>query len=71
MKLCYKGVLCETGKYRTMGEDRPALYYISSPNQATMLAAGFEEVHYGLWAKLLSDDEYQEILKISEDIPSR
>lgn len=71
MKLCYKDVLCETGKYRTMGEDKPALYFISSPNQETMLAAGFQEVHYGLWVKLLSGDEYQEIRNMLEGIPSR
>ena len=59
MKGYYKGVLCNLATYRVMGEDRPALYYISSPDQETMLKAGFDEVHYGLWVKILSDEEYQ------------
>ncbi len=64
MKGYYKGVLCNLATYRVMGEDRPALYYISSPDQETMLKAGFEEVHYGLWAKILSDEEYQKIVDV-------
>lgn len=47
MKGYYKGVLCELGTYRVMGEDMPALYYIDSPSQETMLKVGFDEVHYG------------------------
>ena len=43
MKIWYKGVLCNTGTYRYMGEDKPALYYIYSPDQETMLKAGFVE----------------------------
>ena len=37
MKGYYKGVLCRLGTYRIMGEDKPALYYIDSPDQETML----------------------------------
>ena len=33
MKCYYKGVLCRLSRYRVMGEDRPALYYIDSPDQ--------------------------------------
>ncbi|MCI9587856.1 MAG: hypothetical protein HFF60_07790 [Oscillospiraceae bacterium] len=69
MKLYYRGVLCQTGSYRVMGENKPALFYISSPNQETMLDAGFTEIHYGLWLKLLSDAEYREILDAIEDEP--
>ncbi len=64
MKGYYKGVLCELGTYRVMGEDMPALYYIDSPNQETMLKVGFDEVHYGLWVKMLTDEEYKEIISI-------
>lgn len=46
-----------------MGEDRPALYYIDSPDQETMLKAGFDEVQYGLWVKVLTEEEYKEIIK--------
>lgn len=60
-KLIYKGVLCRLATYRTMGENRPALFYIDAPDQHTMLAAGFDELHYGLWVKLLTDEEYKEI----------
>ena len=41
MKVHYKGVLCNLATYRVMGEDKPALYYIDSPDQETMLKAGF------------------------------
>ena len=34
-----------------------------------MLTAGFTEVRYGLWLKLLSDAEYREILDAIEDEP--
>lgn len=64
MRGYYKGVLCNLGTYRVMGEDRPALYYIDSPNQETMLKAGFAEVSNGLWVKLLSDDEYDKIVTV-------
>lgn len=30
-------------------------------NILVMLKAGFDEVHYGLWVKLLSDSEYEKI----------
>ena len=42
MKVHYKGVLCNLATYRVMGEDKPALYYIDSPDQETMLKAGFQ-----------------------------
>ncbi len=60
-ELIYKGVLCRLATYRTMGENRPALYCIDSPDQQTMFNAGFDELHYGLWVKLLTDEEYKEI----------
>ena len=59
----YKGVLCKLGTYRVMGEDKPTLYFIDSPNQETMLKAGFDELHYGLWGKILTDEEYEEIVR--------
>lgn len=64
MKIWYKGVLCNTGTYRYMGEDKPALYYIYSPDQETMLKAGFVEDHPCLWVKVLADEEYNEIITI-------
>lgn len=63
MRGYYKGVLCNLGTYRIMGEDKPALYYLDAPNQETLLKAGFDEVSYGLWVKLLSDNEYREIIE--------
>ncbi len=45
-----------------MGEDKPVLFYKNAPDQKTMLDAGFEEVHYGLWAKILTDKEYEEVI---------
>ena len=64
MKGYYKGVLCRLGTYRIMGEDKPALYYIDSPDQETMLKAGFDEVRSGLWVKILTDEEHKEIINI-------
>jgi hypothetical protein len=54
-----------------MGENRPALYYIDSPDQKTMLDAGFDEVRYGLWVKLLTDEEYHEICSKLEAEPEQ
>ena len=28
-----------------------------------MLDAGFDEIHYGLWARILTDEEYEEIIE--------
>lgn len=64
MKGYYKGVLCRVGTYHVMGEDKPALYYVDSPDQETMLEAGFNEVQYGLWVKILTNKEYKEIIQI-------
>ncbi len=61
-KFVYKGVLCRAGTFRINGEDRPALFYIDAPDQKTLLEAGFDEIRYGLWAKILTEDEYEEIL---------
>lgn len=63
----YKGVLCRLGTYRVNGEDKPTLYYISSPDDETMYKAGFEELHYGLWGYILTDEEYKEVLKLKEN----
>ncbi|MBQ1347710.1 MAG: hypothetical protein IIY65_06920 [Erysipelotrichaceae bacterium] len=70
MTFTYKGVLCRLATYRTMGEDKPALYYIDAPDQKTMLEAGFTEIHYGLWAKILSEEEYEEIISRFESVGS-
>ncbi len=67
MRILYKGVVCETGYYRIMGKDIPSLYYIDSHSQETMLKAGFDEVHYGLWVKILNDEEFQEVLRLIEE----
>lgn len=61
MKGYYKGVLCRLIEYRMMGNTAPALSYISSPDQETMLRAGFTEVRNGLWLKLLTEDEFEEV----------
>ncbi len=63
MEINYKGVLCRLGSYRVNGEDKPTLYYISSPDDETMYKGGFEELHSGLWGKMLTDEEYKEIIK--------
>lgn len=62
MRIYYKGVLCNLGTYRVMGKDRPALYPVALSDDE-MLNEEFDEVHYGLWAKVLSDEEYQEIVE--------
>ena len=59
-----RGVLCNPPTYRVMGEDKPALYYIDSPDQETMLKAGFVDVQPCLWVKVLTDEEYNEITNI-------
>lgn len=67
MEINYKGVLCRLGTYRANGEDKQTLYYISSPDNETMYKAGFEELHYGLWGKILTDEEYEEITQREEE----
>lgn len=62
MRIYYKGVLCNLGTYRVMGKDRSALYPVALSDDE-MLNEEFDEVHYGLWAKVLSDEEYQEIVE--------
>lgn len=62
----FKGVLCILGTYSANGEDKPTLYYISSPDDETMYKSGFEELHYGLWGYILTDEEYKEVLKLKE-----
>lgn len=62
----FKDVLCRLGNYRVNGEDKPTLYYISSPDDETMYKAGFEELNYGLWGHILTDEEYEEVLKLKE-----
>lgn len=61
MKGCYKGVLCCLTEYRVMRKTAPALSYISSTDQETMLRAGFTEVRNGLWLKVLTEDEFEEV----------
>ena len=61
MKGYYKGVLCRLTEYRVMGTAKPALSYISSPDQETMLRAGFTETQNGLWLKVLTEAEYKEV----------
>ena len=67
MKVHYKGVLCNLAlpeNYDDTMEDKPALYYIDSPDQETMLKAGFVDVQPCLWVKVLTDEEYNEITNI-------
>ena len=54
MKVHYKGVLCNLATYRVMGEDKPALYYIDSPDQETMLKAGLNKIAARWPAKALA-----------------
>lgn len=63
----FKGVLCKLGTYRVLGENKPILYYVSSPDQETMLKAWFTELHYGLWGYLLTEEEHKEILDMIEN----
>lgn len=53
-----------------MGEDRPALYPVDF-SEEEIFYREFNEVHYGLWAKILSDEEYQEIVDVIMGLPSR
>ena len=63
MKVYYKGILCNLSTYRVMGEDRPALYPVPPwDGDEETFYKEFNEVHYGLWAKVLKDEEYQEIV---------
>ncbi|MCD7837244.1 MAG: hypothetical protein LUG83_11515 [Lachnospiraceae bacterium] len=64
MRIKYKGVVCNTGYERVMGKEVPALYYVESPDQDTLIKAGFEEIHYGRWVKLLNDTEFKEVLDL-------
>ena len=66
MKIVYKGVLCETGYERIMGESVPALFLLDSPNSEKTYEAGFEEMHYGRWVKLLTETEFKEVLDLIE-----
>lgn len=61
MKGYYKGVLCRLAEYRATGKAVPVLSYISSPDQDTMLRAGFTEVRNGLWLKVLTEAEFEEV----------
>lgn len=61
VKIYYKGILCNLATYRVMGESRPALYPVTQSNDEIFYKE-FNEVHYGLWAKVLTDEEYQEIV---------
>lgn len=65
VKIYYKGILCNLATYRVMGEDRPALYPVTLSNDDNdIFYKEFAEVHYGLWAKVLTDEEYQEIVDV-------
>ncbi|OUQ17923.1 hypothetical protein B5E82_08925 [Lachnoclostridium sp. An138] len=66
LKIVYKGVLCETGYERIMGESVPALFLLDSPNSEKTYEAGFEEMHYGRWVKLLTETEFKEVLDLIE-----
>lgn len=61
MKGYYKGVLCRLAEYRATGKAVPVLSYISSPDQDTMLRAGFTETQNGLWLKVLTEEEFEEV----------
>lgn len=66
LKIVYKGVLCNTGYERIMGENVPALFLLDSPNLEKMIEAGFEEIQYGRWVKLLTETEFKEVLDLIE-----
>lgn len=67
MKIRYKGILCNLSTYRVMNEERPALYPVTQSNDKVFYQE-FDEVHYGLWVKVLSDEEYHEIVDNATDI---
>lgn len=62
VKIRYKGILCNLSTYRVMNEDRPALYPVTQSNDEIFYKE-FDEVHYGLWAKVLTDEEYHKIVE--------
>lgn len=49
-----------------MGENVPALFLLDSPNLEKMIEAGFEEIQYGRWVKLLTETEFKEVLDLIE-----
>lgn len=51
MKIYYKGI-CNLSSYCVMGEDRPALYSVTLPNNE-IFNKEFNKIHYSLWAKIL------------------
>lgn len=68
--LVYKGVLCRLGTYRVLGEDTPALYYVDALDWQIVYDAGFDETHMaGPWVKILTDEEYEDVInKINEEL---
>lgn len=49
-----------------MGKNVPALFFLDSPNPEKMIEAGFEEIQYGRWIKLLTETEFKEVLELIE-----
>lgn len=66
MKIVYKGVLCNTGYERVMGENVPALFCLDTSNPEKMITAGFIDIQNGRWVKLLTETEFKEVLNLIE-----
>ena len=66
MEVIYNGVKCRTGEPRINGEWVKALIYdteLDGENEQALVKAGFTDLENGLWAKVLTTEQYREINK--------
>ncbi len=66
MEGIYNGVKCRTGEPRINGEWVKALIYdaeLDGENEQALVKAGFTDLENGLWAKVLTKEQYREINK--------
>ena len=66
MEGIYNGVKCRTGEPRINGEWVKALIYdaeLDGENEQALVKAGFTDLENGLWAKVLTKEQYLEINK--------
>lgn len=61
MYIYYNKCKCKYGTYRVGGEDKPVFYLWESPPEVNVFELGFQEVHYGLWCRFLSDEENEKM----------
>ena len=69
MEGIYNDVKCRTGEQRINGEWVKALIYdteLDGENEQALVKAGFTDLENGLWAKVLTNEQYREINKAFE-----